>query len=247
MILRAVVQSGTVARHHRRPDAEILAVADDLHARIGALGRDEVARALRARVVDDVDAPALRADPGDHAEHVARHPVARNDDGNSLARRGGRFGRSAHRATPERRPASRGSEPALVGIAECAFTIPTLSHQRGGTAGIGWAASPTFAPIRATANSPISTIGATPIAASASRLPTTTVPAASRPGGVTRITAEAKEVRPVGREGRDAVHVRQSEAVCLRRDDHQRDVRRDRRVRRRRGPPDAPPLPGARN
>jgi len=43
---------------------------------------------------------------------------------------------------------------------------------------------------------------------------------------VTRSTAEAKEVRPVGGQRRDPVHIRQSEAVCLGGDDYQRGVRR---------------------
>ena len=77
----------------------------------------------------------------------------------------------------------------------CADTcvLPMVAYQSGGgafRAQRGCAAGCTgrlpaapFSPIRATPNSAISTSGATPIAARASRFPTTTVPSASCLGG----------------------------------------------------------------
>ena len=67
-----------VSGHHRAAHALVLGVPNDGHPRVAALRLDEIARVLRAGVVDHEDAGDLGADSRDDIEHLPADPIARN-------------------------------------------------------------------------------------------------------------------------------------------------------------------------
>jgi hypothetical protein len=73
----------SIARLYRAAHAEVLLVRDDLDPLVAALGSDERARLLGARIVHDVHAVDLRPDAREDAEDVLAYPVCRDDDRDS--------------------------------------------------------------------------------------------------------------------------------------------------------------------
>src|SRR3990167_3476928 len=80
----AVFHGRSIPSHYCPSYATINSVAQYLHARIPALSLDQIAGAVRTRVVNYIDVQHLRSNARNDVEHVFRNAKAGNHDGNGV-------------------------------------------------------------------------------------------------------------------------------------------------------------------